>query len=245
MSDTIDFYLQAREKEGRLYSDDLIAQLPSVPTSHPLYTEWRARTESAGRLRNYLQSMRKPRTILELGCGNGWLTNYLAQDPHTFVWGIDRNQVELVQAARVFGDNRQLGFAHADIFNPPFINDRIVKGQFDTVVLASVIQYFPDLPTLIFQLLTLLKPAGEIHVIDSPLYAHNEVEAAKRRSQAYYEKLGVPEMAGFYYHHTWEELLTLFDSEIVYNPNAPLEWLMRKAGLRRSVFPWIRIRARV
>jgi SAM-dependent methyltransferase len=189
--------------------------------------------------------MRKPRTILELGCGNGWLTNYLAQDPHTFVWGIDRNQVELVQAARVFGDNRQLGFAHADIFNPPFINDRIVKGQFDTVVLASVIQYFPDLPTLIFQLLTLLKPAGEIHVIDSPLYAHNEVEAAKRRSQAYYEKLGVPEMAGFYYHHTWEELLTLFDSEIVYNPNAPLEWLMRKAGLRRSVFPWIRIRARV
>jgi SAM-dependent methyltransferase len=243
MTDPAGIYLRVREREGRLYSDDLVAQLPNVPVSHPLYSEWRARAESAGRLRDYLQSMRKPRTILELGCGNGWLTNYLAQDSESFVWGIDRNQVELVQAARVFGGNWRLGFAHADIFNPPFINDKIAKGQFDAIILASVIQYFPDLPTLIFTLFGLLKSNGELHIIDSPLYNTGEVEDAKSRSAAYYARLGVSEMAGYYYHHTWAELMEFFLADVMYNPDEPLGWLMRKAGLSHSVFPWIRVKA--
>ncbi len=41
----IDLYLRVREKEGRLYSDQIVARLPDIPADHPLVDEWRARAE--------------------------------------------------------------------------------------------------------------------------------------------------------------------------------------------------------
>ncbi|MEO0778241.1 MAG: hypothetical protein AAF146_16860, partial [Bacteroidota bacterium] len=33
-------YLQVREREGRLYPDGLVRQLPQLPTQHPHHREW-------------------------------------------------------------------------------------------------------------------------------------------------------------------------------------------------------------
>ncbi len=236
MSGDIDLYRQVREKEGRLYSDNVVARLPVLPRTHPLRAEWQARADSAARLRAYLAKLPKPLTILELGCGNGWLANRLACLDGCRVWGIDLNRRELSQAARVFAGNRRLAFACADVFAGPFPERAI-----DCVVIASAAQYFPDLAALIRRLIALLTERGEIHISDSPFYAPEEVAEARARSQAYYTGLGFPQMAAHYHHHTLAAL-SEFQPVMLYDPHSLLARLRRRLRLAASPFPWIRLR---
>lgn len=231
----IDLYARVRQKEGRFYSDDVAARLPNVPPSHPLRREWQARAVSAARLSAYLVTLPSPVWILDLGCGNGWLTNRLADLPGSRAVGVDLNFRELSQAARVFGGNAGVGFLCADISRAPFLN-----GGFDIVVLASAAQYFPDLPDLVREATPLLSARGEIHFIDSPFYAASRVEEARARSRAYYASLGFPEMAALYRHHTLDELAA-YRPVLLHDPASPRARLRRLLRLPDSPFPWIRL----
>ena len=231
----IDLYLRVREKERRLYSDDVVARLPLPPTGDSLADEWRVRSASASRLTQYLLRRAKPLYILDLGCGNGWLSNLLAKLEHRIV-GVDQNRYELKQAARVFSPNPCLIFIETDIFSAPF-----TPGTFDVILLASVIQYFPELSALLAALLFYLKPYGEIHIMDSPLYSDAERQAAVHRSQQYYSSLGFPEMAEHYFHHCLSDL-DRFDAKWMYQPQPHIFRLKRLMGQVDSPFPWIMIR---
>ncbi len=231
-----DIYLRVREKEGRLYSDDVVGRLPDLPRAHPLRAEWRARAASAARLGAYLAQLSRPLTILELGCGNGWLANRLARLQSCRVVGVDLNHFELSQAARVFAGNHCLGLLKADIFQAPFC-----ERSFDTIIIASAIQYFPDLPMLIQRLRPLLSARGEIHILDSPFYSPSEAAEARARTQAYYAALGFPEMADHYHHHLLDTLAG-FHPVRLYDPGSPLARLRRLFHLVDSPFPWIRLR---
>jgi ubiquinone/menaquinone biosynthesis C-methylase UbiE len=227
MSEDLEIYLRVREREGRLYSDDVVRQLPEIPVGYSLFAEWQVRAVSCRRLLGYLSSAQKPLTILELGCGNGWLSNRLASVARGLVVGLDREGPELRQANRVFAHRHELAWVSADILHGGFS-----KGSFDAVVIASAVQYFPDVPRLIQALRGILKKDGEIHILDSPFYAAEEVSAARERSRSYYERLGFPEMAAYYHHHSASVLEA-------YNP----VWLYRpSAQLKDSPFPWIRLR---
>ena len=72
-------YLSLRQKEGRLYSDTELFNLPEIPRDHLHYAEWQIRKESAKRLRNYFEKRSSLIKILEIGCGNGWLSHQLAE----------------------------------------------------------------------------------------------------------------------------------------------------------------------
>ena len=228
----VDLYLRVREKEGRLYSDEVVARLPLVTDGHPLANEWRARSASASRLTRYLSRRPKPLTILELGCGNGWLSNFMSKSGHRVV-GVDKNLYELKQAARVFSSNSNLSFLAADIFSAPFAPE-----TFDVILLASAIQYFRNLPELLTTVLRYLKPQGEIHIMDSPLYADAEITDAVHRSQQYYSSLGFPEMAGQYFHHR-ESDVRIFDPQWLYRPRPRLPRWKRFLRSFDSPFPWI------
>ncbi len=230
-----DLYLRVRQKEGRLYSDEIVSCLPDFPSRHPLKPEWLARADSAQRLRRYLANLPPPVHVLDLGCGNGWLSHLIATLPDTKVWGLDRPGPEAVQAARVFAA-RNTAFLFADIDRVPF-----PSSSFDVIILASVIQYFSDLPTLIQGLLPLLKPDGEIHLLDSPLYSAHDLVAARPRTVAYYVGLGYPEMAAAYFHHT-AAALDQFRPDYLYRPEALPARLSRQLGRMASPFPWVRIR---
>ena len=230
-----ELYLRVREKEGRLYTDDVVARLPFIHADHPLADEWRARAVSASRLTRYLSRQHKSLSILDLGCGNGWLSNTLAKAGHRVV-GMDQNTRELEQAARVFSATRGLLFLQADIFSGAFPLE-----SFDAIILASVIQYFHDLPTLIVLLKSYLKPFGAIHIIDSPLYSPDQVADAVRRSGDYYAALGIPEMAQHYFHHRITDLKSF--SPVMFHAPSPLTLrLKRWLGWVDSPFPWILIR---
>jgi ubiquinone/menaquinone biosynthesis C-methylase UbiE len=230
-----ELYLRVREKEGRLYSDEIVARLPFIPDGHPLATEWHARSTSAWRLIRYLTARQKSLFILDLGCGNGWLSNLLAEARHHVI-GLDQNRYELKQAARVFSSNPNVSFLEADIFSAPFIAE-----SFDAIILASVLQYFPNAPDLISVLSKYLKPQGEIHILETPLYSDHELDAAVLRSHQYYASLGFPEMSDCYFHHR-ASALNVFHPKKLYHPRALTLRLKRWLGQSDSPFPWIMVK---
>lgn len=230
-------YLRVREKEGRLYRDDVVAHLPEVPSGHPLRSEWQARGRSLQRLQAYLRdfAVARPARLMELGCGNGWLSRRLADIPGWQVFGLDQLGPELAQAQRLVG-SRALAFLSADIFAPSF-----ACTTFDIIVVASAIQYFPDLPGLVRTLCSLLKPRGELHILDSPFYDERTLSEARHRTELYYAGLGFPEMAHHYFHHTFSEL-SGFAPRWLYQPQGVSTRLLGALGRLDSPFPWLAIR---
>ena len=230
-------YIELRNRENRILTDDVIRRLPDVNDSHPNKKEWDMRKASLNRL---IQDLRKveAKRILELGCGNGWLSHNIATTLKVEVCAIDINETELVQGARVFSDDEKFCFVHADVFGPVF-----PPNMFDTIVLGSSIQYFPNLESLFGRLFDLLVPEGRIYIIDSPLYPSKlEAEEARKRSLKHFNSLNVAAMADRYFHHTFDDLRK-FNYDILYNPKTLTSRLRRQLlGMSISVFPLICIR---
>lgn len=214
-------YLDVRQKEGRLLTIQQLQSLPDV-TGFRHQSEWRERIRSASRLINYLQG--EMTNILDVGCGNGWLSYLLAREGHD-VTGVDINRYELEQASEAF-DLSNLDFIYDDLFSPT-----ILEGRYSHIILSSSLQYFSDLKLLFSTLLGFLHPEGEIHILNTPLYSEKDVAAARDRTISYYEELGFPEMAALYFHHTWPSIRQFGGKRV-------------RQFWKRSIFPWVRIRAR-
>jgi SAM-dependent methyltransferase len=224
-------YLRVRTRENRILPDEAVAVLPLVAPGHPNAKEWNLRAKTLRRFQVYLDKNfgNKPLKILDLGCGNGWMAHHLAVHPARQVRAADVNGPELQQGARLFG-RENLIFWQVDI-----LKDKLPENDFDLIVLAASVQYFPDLRALIHVLKTCLKPGGEIHLLDSPFYADEAARiAARERSRQYYQGVGIPEMAQHYYHHTWPELRAFGAENLNHS-------LINKLFCRFR-FPWVRIR---
>ncbi|HEX7846701.1 MAG TPA: class I SAM-dependent methyltransferase [Chitinophagaceae bacterium] len=225
-------YIDLRKTEGRIYNDAEVLQLPSISKDHPHYTEWRVRKESAARLKKYFEKRLSLPKILDVGCGNGWFSHHLAYIPGCDVTGIDVNFTELQQASRVFSHIPNLRFEYGSI------DAGVVStNEFDFIVFASCIQYFPSLSRIIEQAKQKLKPAGEIHILDSPFYKASEISVAKKRTAEYYKKIGFPEMTQHYFHHSLDELM-FYHYRIMYSPS----WVNRYFLNNKNPFCWIIIR---
>lgn len=226
------YYMAVRQKEGRLYSDEQVLLLPEIARRHPLYGEWQARKESAARLKHYIEKKTSLPHILEVGCGNGWLCRQLAQIPGCSVTGVDINFSELQQATRVFSHIPRLRFIHGGIQH-----NAIADGKYDFIVFAAAIHYFPSLKNSISEAECLLKPGGEIHILDSHFYKPADVNAAKERTVAYYHQLGFPEMAALYYHHSTDDM-NEFHYRTLYKPSLWGRYILN----HQNPFPWYYIK---
>ena len=226
-------YTQLREKEGRIHPDEEVAQLPMVSPAHPHYKEWLIRKDSSQKLVSWLKKKKKPLDMLEIGCGNGWLSHKLSTIPRSMVIGTDINFSEIQQAARVFQHAPNLHFIYT--YAEPGI---FKEKRFDIVIFAAAIQYFESFPETIKNALNWLKQDGEIHILDSPFYSAMEVSPARQRSRDYYESKGFPGMIDYYFHHSFEELKK-FNYEILYQPGK----LIKRFTGNKNPFPWIVIRS--
>jgi SAM-dependent methyltransferase len=231
-------YVRARYREGRLLPDPVVAALPAVGRDHPYADEWRCRADSTTRLLAYLERMGRPLSIVDLGCGNGWLAHRMAAVGGSAVVGVDSSAIELEQARRVFGAMPGLTFALGD-----FLDGALPVERADVVVLASTIQYVPEPAALLDSLLHALGPGGEVHVLDSPVYGRDELVEARARSAEHFTRIGVPEMIGVYQHHDWASF-GRHAYDVLYRPGGTvLDRLRLRAGRPRSPFPWLRFRS--
>ncbi len=226
-------YLSIRAKEKRIYSDEQVRSLPDIDHHHPHASEWRVRKKSLKRLIQYMNKRPGEKSILEIGCGNGWLSHNLARRLSAEVVGIDVNEYELSQGSRVFVDQENLNFIYGDILTLP------LSFRFDFIILASSVQYFSDVTHLVETLLEKINPQGEIHVLDSPIYSNATVHDARQRSLEYFQKLQ-GEMATHYFHHSWY-MFDPFDYKILNDPQALLNRIAKKLT-GEITFPWIVIR---
>lgn len=224
-------YINVRDKEGRLLDDEQVKRLPYALEDDPHYKEWLCRLHSSQKVLRYLQGkdFNCSDWLLDIGCGNGWFSNLLAQTQTANVLAVDINQNELEQAARVFKcDN--LYFAYLDL-----LRDKRLLEPVKLICFNSSFQYFDQPIELLDLCLSLLTDDGEIHILDTPIYSVEEVAAAKQRSQDYYRQLHADDMIDFYQHHS----RSLFEGYKV-------EWLYlpAKKPQRRSTdspFPWLKI----
>ncbi|MGW7535480.1 amino acid adenylation domain-containing protein [Amycolatopsis sp. NPDC054798] len=128
----------------------------------------------------------RPKRVLEIGVGTGLLLSRLAPDCEEY-WGLDLSGTVVealgrrVAADPVLRERVRLRRGSAD--DP----GDLPRGRFDTVVLNSVVQYFPSggyLAEVLESLVSLLAPGGTVFVGDvrdlrsAPLF-HTEVAAAR------------------------------------------------------------------
>jgi 2-polyprenyl-3-methyl-5-hydroxy-6-metoxy-1,4-benzoquinol methylase len=214
-------YIELREKEHRVHTDEELRKLPEVSSSHPYYNEWKKRKQSCRRLIKYLGRKKMPLQLLEIGSGNGWLAAQLANG-NIEVTGIDINLTELEQARRVFAGRKDLHFVYGDL------RDNLFENRFfDVIVFASSIQYFPSLKEILKVAMKHLSLSGEIHIMDSPFYDHRELAAAKQRTEAYFNSMGSAGIKEFYFHHDIAGIRN-FNPRVLYDPASWSNMLRKK-----------------
>lgn len=225
-------YISLREKEQRIYTPGQVAQLPEISKDHVHYQEWLVRRHSCDRLLTYLAEQQRPLDILESGCGNGWLSAKISGIKNAIVTGIDVNETELAQARSVFATQENLTYSFGDIRDQSFTDKR-----YDIILFAASVQYFPSLNDILQCAVSLLKPGGEVHLLDTHFYTAAEVPAARERTRQYYHKMGFPEMSNFYFHHQLSAL-DGFNYTILFDPRRLINRLLH----RKDRFYWVRIR---
>ncbi len=219
-------YSLVRKAERRVLTDE---QVRSLPNGDGLWNaaEWDIRTRSAKRLVKALSELDRPLTILDVGCGNGWLSALLQREGHT-VHGMDAFTEELEQAARIFPGPQ---FMRADLFRSP-----LPERAFDAIIFAASFQYFPYPVATIQRCMELLTAHGEVHILDSMLYRSKaECVAAVERSRTYYGTLGFPEMASHYHAHELAQLQALGKLRVLSAPNG-MERTLKRFGRPSSPF---------
>lgn len=198
-----DIYQQLREKEGWRVDDLVLQQFPQIPPGIPQEATWRFRMQSLHRFQRYLEKhLRKGSRILDLESGNKWISTALSRQGYIVI-GLEPGIDDYLQANRVFGKNPRLSWHHGPL-------DSLGENhEFDLILLAASLQYFPSLTQVDQQLAPRLRASGSIHILDSKLYPPHQLAAARERSRQYYQAVGFPEMADYYFHHSIEEAKSL------------------------------------
>ncbi len=194
-------YVALRRQEGWLMDDEAVRQLPycEQPQTKDFW-RWRRRSMLAWHRYVKKKNRDKQLFILDIGCGNGWLSYRTASLGNVVVHAQDVNRRELTQAARVFAlPNLYWHFATG--------TGHIRPESFDLILLAASAQYFADLPALIEELLPLLRKGGEVHLLDTRFYKDRQACAsACLRTAGYYREMGMEDMQTYYHHHCLEDL---------------------------------------
>lgn len=223
-------YLTYLKKTNRRYDDAEVREFPQTFFYNLHRQEWQHREQATARLLAYFKRSDQPRRMLDLGCGNGWLAAQLARVPGCEVVGLDRCLPLVTQAARVFSEPT-LQFACGDIFE-----DIFPLASFDHIILCDTISWFPNLPQLINRCRQYLRPEGELHLLESPLYTEKELEAAAEATNRAFAEAGISGLAAHYHHHLRQDLAA-YDYTFLYQPG----WWQRLLGRADSSHPWVRI----
>ena len=108
-----------------------------------------------------------PRRMLEIGCGLGLLLEHLAPLCEVYV-GTDLSQAALTKLNQWVSQRDEL--RHVQLLHRSAIElDELASASFDTVVVNSVVQYFPTLDYLMRMLdgaVRLVRPGGKIFIGD-------------------------------------------------------------------------------
>jgi SAM-dependent methyltransferase len=215
-------YTMIRSAEGYGYADPTrYRRLPEVDADDPLAWQWRMRARSFDCLRRRVLTRHAAGlAVLDVGAGVGWLSNRLA------LLGCRACAVDLnvdprdgLAAAQHYDTNWPR--VQAEFERLPLADD-----QADVVVYNASLHYSTDYRTTLREALRVLRPAGRVVVMDTPIY---------RRDASGQRMIAERQAAFARSHGTRSDALP----NIGYLTWAMLRELARDLGLRwRVVTPW-------
>ncbi len=173
-------YESIRHAEGRFSAEaSYYRSLPFKDLSGRFSNDWRIRAASFRLLQRMLPA---ESTVLDLGAGNGWMSNRLASAGHQ-VFAIDLlvNPEDGLGAWKFYETN--FTPAQSEFIHLPF-----GKQFADVVVFNASFHYSEDYEVTLAEILRVLKPNGMVVIMDTPVYRHassGQEMIAERRGEFY------------------------------------------------------------
>ena len=135
---------------------------PDVGREDEGYTTLR-RVEALRRYTGFLWELIRPyvgRRVLEVGSGTGVMTRYLATREHVVATDLDPQYVELLR--RTYAGSPNVEVRALDLAR---LGDDGIRGGFDTVVCANVLEHVADDGTALRAMRDILVPGGRVVLI--------------------------------------------------------------------------------
>ncbi|MBI3914973.1 MAG: class I SAM-dependent methyltransferase [Chloroflexi bacterium] len=143
--------------------------LPIVPHDDPHRAIWKIRAKHFARLLQMLGDAKNLR-VLDIGAGNGWLSNQLAAREHS-VAAVDLND------DRRDGLGARVNYANAfECYQAEFDCLPFSDAQFDFVIFNASLHYASSLTSSLAESQRVLAPRGSIIILDSPFYTRPAVK---------------------------------------------------------------------
>jgi SAM-dependent methyltransferase len=186
-------YETVRRAEGRGSQDAAYYRaLPYHDLSGKMTSDWRIRAASFDMLLKKVISVEKSSLrVLDLGAGNGWLSNQLAQCGHT-VAAVDlmTNDFDGLGCWRFYNTN--FTPVQAEYDHLPFVD-----GTVDLVIFNASLHYSVNIRETLAESLLVLDKAGKLVILDSPVYrdAGSGEKMVQERKSQFSKRYGFPSNA--------------------------------------------------
>ncbi len=227
-------YETVRQAEGRgANQPDYYRALPYRDLSGRMPGDWQIRRASFEALIERVVvpiavQQNRPLRILDLGAGNGWLSNQLAQRGHA-VAAIDlsTNDFDGLGCYRFY--ESAFTPVQAEFDHLPFGDDSV-----DLAVFNASFHYSTDYARTLGEARRVLGPSGQAVVMDSPVYADKSggEQMVQERQSEFSKKYGFPSNAlaseNFLTYRRLEELAAISAAEVrLITPHYQIRWRLR------------------
>ena len=182
-------YARHRAEEGRAYSAQALVELPYLK-SGPHVGQWavRARTFEAFMtqvLRPAAARSGRPLTVLDLGAGNAWLAARAAVEGHrSIALDIREDSIERTQGRRTVPAPGAQHAVHHCIVRCRSRCRR--KASISPALSNASLHYATDLRAVLREVQRLVRPGGQLAILDSPFYRREldgEAMVAEKRNR--------------------------------------------------------------
>ncbi len=167
-----------------------VRALPYFDLSGRMAADWRIRAASFdaffAQVFRPLERANAPLTVLDLGAGNGWLSNRLAaRGHHLAAVDLMTNDFDGLGCHRYF--DHPFTPAQAEFEHLPFAD-----ASADLVIFNASLHYAVDVGVTLAEALRVLKAAGRLVVLDSPIYhdASSGAQMVKERESQFAKQYG-------------------------------------------------------
>lgn len=161
-------YEAVRLAEGRKAADrSFYRQLPLAASNHPAAAMWQQRAASYQLFVDKIVKKSESKStlkILDMGAGNGWLANRMAQRGHT-VGAVDLTTNDFDGLGVHTNYDHDFVPIQAEFDRLPLESD-----QFDLLVFNASLHYSADYDTTLREAIRVIKSDGQIVVLDTPVY---------------------------------------------------------------------------
>jgi SAM-dependent methyltransferase len=161
----VEDYLVVRRAEGwGAERAEYYRALPQVDRDHPQRAIWQIRKRNFERLLALIGSSESLK-ILDIGAGNGWLSNRLAERGHTIA------ALDLLDDC-LDGLGARVNYtSHFEAYQANFDRLPFEANQFDWVIFNAALHYATSIQQTLREAKRVLKERGWLVILDSPLYS--------------------------------------------------------------------------